>query len=121
VVFLSAVGLLITPIYLLSMLRRVFYGQQSESAKEVILDVQPRELSIAFCLLIPISGIGLYPKLITQTYDNTTVAVASHLRQALPTVAKSGDSSLYAKLTDWRSQTAVISPTIPGKLASVAP
>jgi NAD(P)H-quinone oxidoreductase subunit 4 len=121
VVFLSAVGLLITPIYLLSMLRRVFYGQQSESAKEVVLDVQPRELSIAFCLLIPIIGIGLYPKLITQTYDSTTVAVASHLRQALPTVGAGEDSSLYAKLTDWRSQTAVISPKIPGKLVSIAP
>jgi NAD(P)H-quinone oxidoreductase subunit 4 len=121
VVFLSAVGLLITPIYLLSMLRRVFYGQQSESAKEVVLDVQPRELSIAFCLLIPIIGIGIYPKLITQTYDNTTVAVASHLRQALPTVGAGEGSSLYAKLTDWRSQTAAISPTIPGKLVSIAP
>jgi NAD(P)H-quinone oxidoreductase subunit 4 len=121
VVFLSAVGLLITPIYLLSMLRRVFYGQQSESAKEVILDVQPLELSIAFCLLIPIIGIGIYPKLITQTYDNTTVAVASHLRQALPTVGAGEGSSLYAKLSDWRSQTAAISPTIPGKLVSIAP
>jgi NAD(P)H-quinone oxidoreductase subunit 4 len=121
VVFLSAVGLLITPIYLLSMLRRVFYGQQSESAKEVVLDVQPRELSIAFCLLIPIIGIGLYPKLITQTYDSTTVAVASHLRQALPTVAEGEGASLYAKLTDWRSQTAAISPTISGKLVSIAP
>jgi NAD(P)H-quinone oxidoreductase subunit 4 len=121
VVFLSAVGLLITPIYLLSMLRRVFYGQQSESAKEVVLDVQPRELSIAFCLLIPIIGIGLYPKLITQTYDSTTVAVASHLRQALPTVGTGEDSSLYAKLTDWQSQTAAISPTIPSKLVSIAP
>jgi NAD(P)H-quinone oxidoreductase subunit 4 len=121
IIFLSAVGLLITPIYLLSMLRRVFYGQQRESNGEVLVDAQPRELSIAFCLLIPIIGIGLYPKLATQTYDSTTVAVASHLREALPTVAESESSSLYARSTDWRSNTAVVSPTIPTKLASIAP
>jgi NAD(P)H-quinone oxidoreductase subunit 4 len=118
VVFLSAVGLLITPIYLLSMLRRVFYGQQSKSNGEVLVDAQPRELSIAFCLLIPIIGIGLYPKLVTQAYDSTTVAVSSHLRSALPTIAESESASLYAQLTDWRSNTAVVAPTMPTKLAS---
>ena len=120
VVFLSAVGLLITPIYLLSMLRRVFYGQQSESNGEGLIDAQPRELSIAFCLLIPIIGIGLYPKLVTQTYDSTTVAVASHIREVLPTVAAGESSSLYAQLNDWRSNPAVVAPTIPTKLASAA-
>jgi NAD(P)H-quinone oxidoreductase subunit 4 len=120
IVFLSAVGLLLTPIYLLSMLRRVFYGQQSESNGEVLVDTQPRELAIALCLLIPIIGIGLYPKLATQTYDSTTVAVASHLRSALPTIAESESSSLYARSTDWRSNTAVVAPSIPAKLASIA-
>jgi NAD(P)H-quinone oxidoreductase subunit 4 len=119
IVFLSAVGLLLTPIYLLSMLRRVFYGQQSESNGEVLVDAQPRELAIALCLLIPIIGIGLYPKLATQTYDSTTVAVATHLRSALPTIAESESSSLYARSTDWRSNTAVVAPTIPTKLASI--
>jgi NAD(P)H-quinone oxidoreductase subunit 4 len=120
IVFLSAVGLLLTPIYLLSMLRRVFYGQQSASNGEVLVDAQPRELAIALCLLIPIIGIGLYPKLATQTYDSTTVAVATHLRSALPTIAESESSTLYGS-TDWRSNTAVVAPTIPPKLASITP
>jgi NAD(P)H-quinone oxidoreductase subunit 4 len=121
IVFLSAVGLLITPIYLLSMLRRVFYGQQGEASTELILDAKPRELSIAFCLLIPIIGIGLYPKIVTQTYDSTTVAVASHLREALPTVAQGKSSSLYARFNDERSQTAIVAPTIPSRLVSIVP
>jgi NAD(P)H-quinone oxidoreductase subunit 4 len=40
---------------------------------------------VALCLLLPILGIGLYPRLATQTYDVTTVAVAAQLRSALPT------------------------------------
>jgi NAD(P)H-quinone oxidoreductase subunit 4 len=116
IIFLSALGLLITPIYLLSMLRRVFYGLQRASGGEPIVDTQPRELSIAFCLLIPIIGIGLYPKLATQTYDSKTVAVAAHLRSALPTVAKSGNGNLYADSTNWKSQAAVSAPTIASKL-----
>ncbi len=129
VVFLAAVGLLITPIYLLSMLRRVFFGKQSELSTEFWTDAKPRELAIAICLSIPIVGIGLYPKLTTQTYDFTTVAVADRLRDALPaTVAKSDFSSSYARLSVekelataiLKSQQPIVSPAIPSKLASIA-
>jgi NAD(P)H-quinone oxidoreductase subunit 4 len=120
IVFLSAVGLMITPIYLLSMLRRVFFGQQLDTS-ESWLDAKPRELAITFCLLIPIIGIGLYPKIATQTYDSTTVAVASHLRQALPTVAVSENLSLYALFSQQDDTILAKSPTIPHKVASIVP
>jgi NAD(P)H-quinone oxidoreductase subunit 4 len=116
-IFLSAVGLLITPIYLLSMLRRVFFGKQLESSDKPWLDAKPRELSIAMCLILPIIGIGLYPKIATQTYDSTTVAVAAHLREAMPTIATADNSSLHAR-TGW-TQTAIASPAIPSKLVSI--
>ncbi len=122
IVFLAAVGLLITPIYLLSMLRRVFFGSQSESSFAPFSDAQPRELAIALCLLVPIIGIGLYPKLATQTYDRTTVAVAAHLREALPTTvaAEGGQTSLYAQLASDKAQAAIVAPLIPGKLVGIA-
>jgi NAD(P)H-quinone oxidoreductase subunit 4 len=121
IVFLSAVGLLITPIYLLSMLRRVFFGQL-DVAGAGWLDAKPRELAIAFSFLIPIIGIGLYPKLATQTYDVTTASVAAHLRDALPTaVAERQDHSLYAHLNNSKSQTATVAPVIANKLVSIAP
>ena len=121
IVFLAAVGLLITPIYLLSMLRRVFFGTQSD-AFAPLSDAQPRELAIALCLLVPIIGIGLYPKLATQTYDRTTVAVAAHLREALPTTvaAQSKETSLYAQLASDKAQAAIVAPLIPGKLVGIA-
>jgi len=122
IIFLAAVGLLITPIYLLSMLRRVFFGNQSESSFAPFVDAQPRELAISLCLLVPIIGIGLYPKLVTQTYDRTTVAVAMHLREALPTTvaAQSTQTSLYARLTSEKTQAAIVAPLIPSKLVSIA-
>ena len=108
VVLLSAVGVILTPIYLLSLLKQVFYGKQNEELQmeAIVPDVKPRELFIAACLLLPIIGIGLYPKLATQTYDVKTQQLAAHAREALPVVASKQSSSLYSsifttpKLTD---------------------
>lgn len=119
IVFLSAVGLLITPVYLLSMLRRVFFGQERDTVSiDPWLDIKPRELAITMSFLIPIIGIGLYPKLVTQTYDSTTVAVAVRLRDALPTIAQTEQMSLYARTNALKSQTAMATPLIPSKLVS---
>jgi NAD(P)H-quinone oxidoreductase subunit 4 len=120
IIFLSAVGLMITPVYLLSMLRRVFFGQERDTVPiEPWLDIKPRELVITLSLLIPIIGIGFYPKIATQTYDSTTVAVAAHLRDALPTIARSENTSLYAHTNAVQSQNEISSPIIPGKLVSI--
>ncbi|AFZ51290.1 NAD(P)H-quinone oxidoreductase subunit 4 [Dactylococcopsis salina] len=94
-VFLAAVGLILTPIYLLSMLRQVFYGaSNSELAIEKYLgDAKPREIFITACLLLPIIGIGLYPKLATRTYDVKTVEVALKAREAVtPVIAERGNT-----------------------------
>ncbi|ARV62428.1 NAD(P)H-quinone oxidoreductase subunit 4 [Nostocales cyanobacterium HT-58-2] len=100
VVLLSAVGVILTPIYLLSMLREVFYGKQNKELvlDTVVPDVKPRELFITACLVLPIIGIGFYPKLATQTYDVKTVQVATHARQVLPVVAEQEPSSLYSRI-----------------------
>ncbi|MGB5897854.1 MAG: NAD(P)H-quinone oxidoreductase subunit 4 [Geitlerinemataceae cyanobacterium] len=88
-ILLSAVGLIATPIYLLSMMRRMFYGQpNSEIAIDPWMDIKPREIFITACLLLPIVGIGFYPKLATQTYDVKTVQVASEVRSAISVFAQ---------------------------------
>ena len=90
IIFLTAVGLILTPIYLLSMLRQVFYGENNPhlNLESFQADAQPREIFIATCLLLPIIGIGLYPKLITSTYDVKTLEVASKVRSALPIIVQ---------------------------------
>lgn len=101
VVFLAAVGLILTPIYLLSMLRQVFYGKENGKLllESYSSDARPREVAIAMCLLVPIIGIGLYPKIATQTFDVKTVAVASQVRTTLSTVvAQQPNKPLYSRL-----------------------
>jgi NAD(P)H-quinone oxidoreductase subunit 4 len=90
VVFLMAVGVILTPIYLLSMLREIFYGQENEElvAHQALIDAEPREVFIIACLLVPIIGIGFYPKLLTQMYDSTTVQLTERLRNSVPTLAQ---------------------------------
>ncbi len=98
VMLLAAVGLILTPIYLLDLLRQVFYGQPDSNLviEEYLGDAKPREVFITLCLLVPIISIGFYPKLITQTYDRTTMLVATHVREVLPIIAKQPSSSFYS-------------------------
>ncbi len=119
-VLLAAVGLILTPIYLLSMLRQVFYGQpvaemvsENEGAncfgnscavhpETIFTDAKPRELFIALCFLVPVIAIGLYPKLCTNLYDAKTVAINTEVRQSFasakqPTFAI-GSASTIAEL-----------------------
>ena len=67
---LAAVGVILTPIYLLSMLREIFYGKEKVelAANTHLVDAEPREIYVIGCLLVPIIGIGLYPRLMTDTY-----------------------------------------------------
>jgi NAD(P)H-quinone oxidoreductase subunit 4 len=94
-VALSAIGVILTPIYLLSMLREVFYGKENPELTEdlseagsFLWDAKPREIFVTACLLLPVIGVGLYPKLLTQTYDVKTVQVASRAKTVVSTIAQ---------------------------------
>ncbi|MGI0479867.1 NAD(P)H-quinone oxidoreductase subunit 4 [Geminocystis sp. CENA526] len=115
-IFLSAVGLIVTPIYLLSMLRQLFYGtdkvqmciigdtEEKENfdndpavcfgtscvlpSQAIYEDAKPREVFIAVCFLSLIISVGLYPKLATQLYDVKTVAVNTEIRQTYAEIAQ---------------------------------
>jgi NAD(P)H-quinone oxidoreductase subunit 4 len=121
-VFLAAVGLILTPIYLLSMLRQVFYnsgtaptcdlsGNSNNKPNEeavcfgtncvlpsnaIYSDAKPREVFIAACFLMLIIGIGFYPKLATQIYDVKTVAVNAEVRHSYTQISEA-NPQIYAK------------------------
>ncbi|MEM9218600.1 MAG: NAD(P)H-quinone oxidoreductase subunit 4 [Cyanobacteria bacterium P01_F01_bin.150] len=100
VVILAAIGVILTPIYLLSMLREIFYGPENKelTSHEVLVDAEPREVFIIACLLIPIIGIGFYPKLATQIYDSTTIQVTNLMRNSVPSIAnRPSPESPFAK------------------------
>ncbi|MEO1671458.1 MAG: NADH-quinone oxidoreductase subunit M, partial [Cyanobacteria bacterium J06631_2] len=114
-IFLAAIGIIMTPIYLLSMLRLVFFNSNEALACDVdqakmrkptnepavcfgnscalpgeapFDDANPREIFIAVCFLVMIVGIGLYPKLFTQMYDVKTVAINGNVRQSQVAIAQ---------------------------------
>lgn len=122
-VFLAAVGVILTPIYLLSMLRQVFFNSgealtcnlgngtvKASGDQEAVCfgtscvlpvnahfrDASPREIFIAASFLILIIGIGFYPKLATKLYDAKTVAVNAEVRQSYTVIAQS-NRPIYAK------------------------
>ncbi len=86
---IAAIGVVLTPIYLLSMLREIFFGAENKELveHEELIDAEPREVFIIACLLVPIIGVGFYPKLLTQIYDSTTTTLTAHLRESVPTIA----------------------------------
>ena len=125
VIFISAVGVILTPIYLLSMLRQLFYGNEaaltcamgnsgfqysSNNNEEPVCfgnnciipseatfdDAQPREIFIAVCFLVFIVGIGLYPKMATRMYNTTTMALNAQVRESYIQIANN-NSNIYAR------------------------
>nr|YP_009136650.1 NADH dehydrogenase subunit 4 [Viola seoulensis]YP_009996191.1 NADH-plastoquinone oxidoreductase subunit 4 [Viola philippica]YP_010173715.1 NADH-plastoquinone oxidoreductase subunit 4 [Viola prionantha]YP_010425577.1 NADH-plastoquinone oxidoreductase subunit 4 [Viola patrinii]USL46731.1 NADH-plastoquinone oxidoreductase subunit 4 [Viola phalacrocarpa]AKE07255.1 NADH dehydrogenase subunit 4 [Viola seoulensis]QNQ65240.1 NADH-plastoquinone oxidoreductase subunit 4 [Viola philippica]QSJ54341.1 len=60
ITFVMAVGIILTPIYLLSMLRQMFYGYKLFNAPNY-LDSGPRELFVLISILLPVISIGIYP------------------------------------------------------------
>lgn len=63
----------------------------------MLTDVKSREIFITAWLLLAVIGIGLYPKLVTQTYEVKTVAVTTHVQESLPPIAQKR-LSLYASV-----------------------
>ena len=79
-VLLAAIGLVLTPIYLLSMCRRVFFGPRIPALASVE-DMRPRELVIGMSLLVPTLVIGIWPRIAMDLYEASTDNLATDLGQ----------------------------------------
>ncbi len=79
-VVLAAIGLVLTPVYLLSLCRRVFFGPRIP-ALAVVGDMRPRELVIGLTLLVPTLVIGFWPRVAIDLYEASTNALATELGQ----------------------------------------
>jgi NAD(P)H-quinone oxidoreductase subunit 4 len=70
---IQGIGLILTPIYLLSMLRQMFYGYKSSKISITSFkDAVPREIFISVCLFLPVLGIGIYPNFVLSIWDHKT-------------------------------------------------
>nr|YP_009339232.1 NADH-plastoquinone oxidoreductase subunit 4 [Pelargonium spinosum]API85189.1 NADH-plastoquinone oxidoreductase subunit 4 [Pelargonium spinosum] len=65
ITFVMAIGMILTPIYSLSMLRQMFYGYRFFNApNSSFFDSGPRELFVSISILLPVIGMGIYPDFI---------------------------------------------------------
>jgi NAD(P)H-quinone oxidoreductase subunit 4 len=55
------------------MLREIFYGTPNKELVDHtnLVDAEPREVYIISALLVPIIAIGLYPKIMTDTFQSS--------------------------------------------------
>nr|YP_009470114.1 NADH-plastoquinone oxidoreductase subunit 4 [Fritillaria karelinii]APO09141.1 NADH-plastoquinone oxidoreductase subunit 4 [Fritillaria karelinii]AVF91837.1 NADH-plastoquinone oxidoreductase subunit 4 [Fritillaria karelinii] len=79
ITFGMAIGIILTPIYLLSMLRQMFYGYKLFNVPNSnFVDSGPRELFVSICLFLPIIGIGIYPDFIFLLSVHKVQAILSN-------------------------------------------
>nr|YP_009671842.1 NADH-plastoquinone oxidoreductase subunit 4 [Berberis aristata]YP_010529470.1 NADH-plastoquinone oxidoreductase subunit 4 [Berberis julianae]YP_010529672.1 NADH-plastoquinone oxidoreductase subunit 4 [Berberis pruinosa]YP_010529874.1 NADH-plastoquinone oxidoreductase subunit 4 [Berberis tsienii]QCX31260.1 NADH-plastoquinone oxidoreductase subunit 4 [Berberis aristata]UXW91509.1 NADH-plastoquinone oxidoreductase subunit 4 [Berberis julianae]UXW91711.1 NADH-plastoquinone oxidoreductase subun len=79
ITFVTAIGMILTPIYLLSMLRQIFYGyKQFNVPISNLLDSGPRELFVSICILLPVIGIGIYPDFVFALSVDKVEAILSN-------------------------------------------
>nr|YP_009751787.1 NADH dehydrogenase subunit D [Herpetospermum pedunculosum]QIT04520.1 NADH dehydrogenase subunit D [Herpetospermum pedunculosum] len=81
ITLVMAIGIILTPIYLLSMLRQMFYGYKLFNAQNSYFfdfDSGPRELFVAISILIPVIGIGIYPDFVFSLSVDKVEAILSN-------------------------------------------
>lgn len=79
ITFVMAIGMILTPIYSLSMSRQMFYGYRLFNVpNSYFVDSGPREIFILICILLPIIGIGIYPDFVLSLSVDKVEAILSN-------------------------------------------
>lgn len=79
ITFVMAIGMILTPIYLLSMLRQMFYGYKLFHVPNAnFVDSGPRELFLLICIFLPVIGIGIYPDFVLSLSVDRVEALLSN-------------------------------------------
>nr|YP_009300160.1 NADH-plastoquinone oxidoreductase subunit 4 [Pelargonium transvaalense]AJC00075.1 NADH-plastoquinone oxidoreductase subunit 4 [Pelargonium transvaalense] len=78
ITFVMAIGMILTPIYSLSMLRQMFYGYRLFNApNSSFFDSGPRELFVSISILLPVISMGIYPDfLLSLSVDKVELIVS---------------------------------------------
>nr|YP_010726947.1 NADH dehydrogenase subunit D [Filipendula multijuga]WDZ66490.1 NADH dehydrogenase subunit D [Filipendula multijuga] len=80
ITFIMAIGMILTPIYSLSMLRQMFYGYKlfNNAPNSYFFDSGPRELFVSTSILLPVIGIGIYPDFVFALSVDKVEAILSN-------------------------------------------
>nr|QWK46963.1 NADH-plastoquinone oxidoreductase subunit 4 [Ampelocera longissima] len=82
ITFVMAIGMILTPIYSLSMLRQMFYGYKFltfNAPNSYFVDSGPRELFVSISILLPVIAIGIYPDFVfSLSVDKVEAILANY-------------------------------------------
>nr|QHN54407.1 NADH dehydrogenase subunit 4 [Calla palustris] len=79
ITFVMAIGIILTPIYSLSMSRQMFYGYKLFNLpNSFFVDSGPRELFVSICIFLPVIAIGIYPDLVISLSVDKVQAILSN-------------------------------------------
>ncbi len=82
-VIFATTGVVLTAAYMLWLLKRLFFGAELPVWQGRLSDARLNERVIAWALSIAIFGLGIYPLLLTNQYDNLARAISSILQSKL--------------------------------------
>jgi len=79
ITFGMAIGIILTPIYSLSMLRQMFYGYKFFNLSSYsFFDSGPRELFLSISIFLPIIAIGIYPDFVLSLSGERVETILSN-------------------------------------------
>nr|QNS23267.1 NADH dehydrogenase subunit 4 [Broussonetia papyrifera]QNS23354.1 NADH dehydrogenase subunit 4 [Broussonetia papyrifera]QNS23528.1 NADH dehydrogenase subunit 4 [Broussonetia papyrifera]QNS23615.1 NADH dehydrogenase subunit 4 [Broussonetia papyrifera]QNS23702.1 NADH dehydrogenase subunit 4 [Broussonetia papyrifera] len=79
ITFVMAIGIILTPIYSLSMLRQMFYGYKLFTVtNSYFVDSGPREFFVSISILLPVIAIGIYPDFVFSLSVDKVEALLSN-------------------------------------------
>ncbi|KAJ6818049.1 NADH dehydrogenase subunit 4 [Iris pallida] len=79
ITFVMAIGMILTPIYLLAMSHQMFYGYKLFNVQNSnFMDSGLRELFVSICIFLPVIGVGIYPDFILSLSVEKVQAILSN-------------------------------------------
>jgi NADH-quinone oxidoreductase subunit M len=80
---LGSMGMILGPMYMLYLYRRIIYGRLTKIDLRDILDLSPREVAVFAPLAVLTIWMGVYPSSFTRFWDTTVTQMVTQHQQAL--------------------------------------
>ncbi len=80
-------GVILSAVYMLWAVRRVFFGPLVHEANKVLLDLSPREKLVGVALVIPMIWIGVHPSTFTNPMDRAVTELLETMNRRAPDMA----------------------------------
>jgi len=80
---LTSMGMILGPMYMLYLYRRIIYGRLTKIDLRNILDLSPREVAVFAPLVVITMWMGVYPTSFTRFWEATVSQMVTQHQQAL--------------------------------------